>query len=627
MSSSPHRSFESLRKEAKRWLRELHAGDSVARERFRRALPNGNPSTATLREVQHALAREQGYDGWTALKQATTAPPTVPRITVAQYQEMAEALLEAFHSGTPEAMERHYRYTWHRRPWSGMRSYVLLDLGRRPDDAATISVAEARQLVAHEYGFSDWTELERYVAAAPVDRPLAAKPVRANGTITREWSVALELLANSSDGRLEAHGQLTDALLREVVRCPGITSLNLGGSRGISEEGFALLARLPGLRHLDLSGTAISDRALAVLEELTELESLALLQTPITDAGMVHLRHCEQLRSLNLMWTRAGDGAITALVGKEHFTHLTSGQAVTDAGLAALKGIPAYATWRGGREEMGLTSYEAGPNFLNLRGPFTDRGMAEFRNLPGLFALNVDAGELGITAEGLRHLVDLPQFGWLATDARDESMPVVAAMPHLKFLGCQDSTASDAGWAALGASRSIEYIWGRRCHGLRNEGFRGLSRIPTLKALSVSCLNVEDSAIALLPQFPALRELMPMDVPDAGYRHIGQCEQLESLVLMYCRDTTDAAMEHLRDLRNLRTYFVSYNLSTDRTPEVLSRIESLEDVTLDGCAGVTDAGIQQLRRLPRLRKVRAAGNRITAAAGSGFGPTVSVSIN
>jgi hypothetical protein len=30
----------------------------------------------------------------------------------------------------PEAMERHYRYTWHRRPWQGMRTYVQLDLGK-----------------------------------------------------------------------------------------------------------------------------------------------------------------------------------------------------------------------------------------------------------------------------------------------------------------------------------------------------------------------------------------------------------------------------------------------------------------------------------------------------------------
>ena len=98
-------------------------------------------------------------------------------------------------------------------------------------------------------------------------------------------------------------------------------------------------------------------------------------------------------------------------------------------------------------------------------------------------------------------------------------------MPRLRFLGCQDTIAGDDGFESLGRSRSIEYIWGRRCHNLRSRGFRALARMPTLRGLSVSCLNVADEAVAALPEFPALRELMPMDIPDAGYRHIGKCER------------------------------------------------------------------------------------------------------
>ena len=53
---------------------------------------------------------------------------------------------------------------------------------------------------------------------------------------------------------------------------------------------------------------------------------------------------------------------------------------------------------------MGLLSYDAGPNYLLLRGPITDRGMTQLEGLSGLFALNLDAGELGITAAGSRPL-------------------------------------------------------------------------------------------------------------------------------------------------------------------------------------------------------------------------------
>lgn len=60
--------LESLKKEAKRWLKALRDGDAAARERLLRATPRASTSP-TLREVQHALALEHGVAGWAALKE------------------------------------------------------------------------------------------------------------------------------------------------------------------------------------------------------------------------------------------------------------------------------------------------------------------------------------------------------------------------------------------------------------------------------------------------------------------------------------------------------------------------------------------------------------------------------
>ena len=137
---------------------------------------------------------------------------------------------------------------------------------------------------------------------------------------------------------------------------------------------------------------------------------------------------------------------------------------------------------------------------------------------------------------------------------------------------------------------------------------------------------MDDVGLSALPRFPALRELMPMDVPDDGYRHIGRCDRLESLVLMYCRETTDAATEHLTQLSKLTKYFASYNRITDRTPEILSGLPSLEDVTFDTCAGLTNAGIAALARLPRLRQLRVSGMpRVTPDVSAAFAAHVRVS--
>lgn len=116
-----------------------------------------------------------------------------------------------------------------------------------------------------------------------------------------------------------------------------------------------------------------------------------------------------------------------------------------------------------------------------------------------------------------------------------------------------------------------------------------------------------------------------MDVGDDGFRHIGRCEKLESLVLMYCRDTTDLATEHIQHLPALKKYHAGYTLITDRSLELLSRMTSLEELSFEGCKWITDDGIAHLARLPHLRSISVGGStRVTRAGMSVFPPGVLV---
>jgi hypothetical protein len=569
----PRRSIASLKNEARRWLTALRDGDAAAWTRLRAAWP-GAGTEPSLREVQLALAREHGFEGWTALTRALEPDAAASAATLAQYEEMAVALLEAYRSGTPEALERHYAYTWHRRVWSAMRTYVQLDLGRRPAAPGAdveITLDDARWLVAHERGFDSWDALRASVARLPGGAPHVTTVLQAKGLRLRE------------------------ALADETT-----TELDVSGLAGIGDDDLREIARLRRLRRVNLSGTSI------------------------TDAGVAHLAACDELRDVNLAWTRTGDGALRALAGKPHLHVFHSGAGVTDDGLALLHGWPAFTTWSSGHEPLERLDFDALPSALTLRGPFTDRGLRHLRGLDGLVALDLDDARLALTAGCLEPLRDLPHLVRLAVDARDDWMPGIAALPRLRFLAIQDTTAGDDGWVALARSQTIERIWGRRCHGLGDRGFRALGTMPRLRALAASCLNVSDDAVAALPDFPALRELMPMDVPDAGYRHIGRCGALESLILMYCRDTTDAATEHITGLATLTYYFNSYTTITDRTPRLLSTMDALERITFDACHGLTDAGVAALARLPRLRELHVAGRGITRAVRAAFPPRVAV---
>jgi len=70
--------LETIRRQAKRWLKEIEADDSEAISRFRKLMP-GHAGAPKLREVQHALARDYGLANWAALKQELAAREAAAR--------------------------------------------------------------------------------------------------------------------------------------------------------------------------------------------------------------------------------------------------------------------------------------------------------------------------------------------------------------------------------------------------------------------------------------------------------------------------------------------------------------------------------------------------------------------
>src|SRR5688572_6042751 len=62
-------SLDTLKKEAKRWLKEARSGVSGARERLLEHHPKA-PDEPTLRDAQVALARSYGFASWRELLRA-----------------------------------------------------------------------------------------------------------------------------------------------------------------------------------------------------------------------------------------------------------------------------------------------------------------------------------------------------------------------------------------------------------------------------------------------------------------------------------------------------------------------------------------------------------------------------
>ena len=231
-------------------------------------------------------------------------------------------------------------------------------------------------------------------------------------------------------------------------------------------------------------------------------------------------------------------------------------------------------------------AFSAGPTNLLIDGPFTAEGLKSLRGLNGLVGLSFFWHTSRLHGDDLQSLEGLSNLVYLGCQGQlcdDDAMRHIASLPNLRMLMGQGTVATDDGFRSLSQSKTIEYFWGRECPNLKDAGFLALSRMPALKGLAVSCKFVDDAALASLPDFPSLKELLPMDVRDDGFHHIGRSEKIESLILMYCRDTTDVATDHLVRMPCLQKYHAGYTLITDTSLELLSRINSLEKISFEGC--------------------------------------------
>lgn len=629
-------SLEQLRRRAKELLKEYRAGDPAAAERFHKISPRpvdpARLADVKLSDAQFVLAREHGFESWAKFVRYIRAAE--PESRLAQYARLAEDLLRAHNFGDPEALYRLNDAYLTSFTLDALRSSVQKRLNAADTGKPSeLALADAQRFIARLYGFGNWASLEESVLRqhnhthTPSFGLSSTPPFynldRKTNTIeprpplsARDWDIVFGVIREQWISGLNAAGSMTDEIMERLPDLHSVTRLNLGGSTRLSDAGLKHLARMTQLQDIDLSeypGGRITDSGLEFLRHLPDLRRFQMCwQSGISDAGLMNLSFCDRLESVDLLGTPTGDGAIRALTGKPKLRRFKTGRLVTDAGLPFLHQFPVFKTWQGGDIQYSLMSADAEPTHLLLDGPFTNNGLARIAGLEGVFALSFFWHISGLTAESLSSLADLPNLGFLGCEGKlcnDEAMRHISAIPRLRMLMGQGTVATDDGFVALSRSETIEYIWGRECPNLGGRGFAALARMPALKGLAVSCKNVDDASLSALPDFPSLRGLMPMDVSDQGFRHVGSCENLENLWCMYCRDTGDAATEHIGSLSRLKTYYAGATQITDRSLEILSRMPSLESIEFFDCSNITNAGIAHLAKLPRLREITVGGSR------------------
>ncbi len=152
-------------------------------------IANGADPSPTNNDGMTAADRAERLSMFEVAAMLRRASTPAARAAVERFQSMASILLDAYRTGTSQAMERLWAHTWHRRSWEAMRRYVQLDLGRPPKtegEDVPISLDDARWLIARDNGFTTWADLiEHAVDHAADSHPKAAAPFQRAGEAER----------------------------------------------------------------------------------------------------------------------------------------------------------------------------------------------------------------------------------------------------------------------------------------------------------------------------------------------------------------------------------------------------------------------------------------------------------
>src|SRR6185369_9183639 len=266
-------SLEQLRKQAKELLRQLRNGDPSALERLRKCKPN--VSEPILADAQFVLAREHGFESWPKLVHHIQSSSGLE-----QHRQIAADLVAVYNSADAEAATRLNDLFHSTLSTERIRDFIRDKLFNLPDTERRLNnftLDDAQIVVAQLYGFNDWDELEQSSNTSASDLHsapfvLSSKPPFyridwANNRIeprqpmsSKDWENVGSVIKELGLTSINSVGLIGDDDLEIISQLDQITSLNLDGSKGLTDKGLQHLARMPQLRELILGGQ-ITDRS------------------------------------------------------------------------------------------------------------------------------------------------------------------------------------------------------------------------------------------------------------------------------------------------------------------------------------------------------------------------------
>lgn len=369
-----------------------------------------------------------------------------------------------------------------------------------------------------------------------------------------------EITGETSDKAEETDGEETEEEEEEEKEKVKEKEAPLFNENGLTTEGAAMIAKMPGLVYLDISNNNVSD--LSALSALQNVKFLNAGNNPVASlSGVENMKALERLDASNCLLADA-----KALTGLENLeTVILSNNLLTD--LSALSAATK------------VTYLNASDNMLTDASGVS--GMTEMESLYLYDNLLVAAPDLSKMTKAT------------AVDLSDNCMTDASGLAKFNPTGFDDEDSDGAPTVTLNLSQNKleEVTLTATMLTSLNLSDNKLTALELRSCKSIASLNIsKNKELESVPSLSRLAALTTLTASETGLTELVAIKKLEKLTTVDLSKSAIKSLDGLRDNESITTL----NLSEckDLTDiRMLCTITGLTSVNFSKCTGLTDESI------------------------------------
>ncbi|NQT11649.1 MAG: hypothetical protein HQ582_02800, partial [Planctomycetes bacterium] len=332
-------------------------------------------------------------------------------------------------------------------------------------------------------------------------------------------------------------------------------------------------------------GSGLAAENIALFGKLSDLKTLQILNYRSLDDEMAsQLKGLEGLTTLALTNSVIGDATVEMIA--ESFPNLTNLDLSSNTNMTAdvLKPI------------CDLSKLE---RLTLVQNRLNDLGTGRLSRLDNLRVLdirgNMEAGDM--TMEVLGTLPKLTDLQHRSTTVTDLGMEYLAESKRLSLLLIQDFGITSEAGGYIAKLENLTQLQILRCQGFGSDGVLALKGMKLSRLTLRDLPMVDDMAMEVFTDLPELKRLYLHEndsISDYGLENLKSLESLELLDIWSVSQMTDATVDVIATLPNLKELTIKVTGVTDAAVDKLLAMPKLESLTFKDNGSVTPEGLAKL---------------------------------